>query len=119
MSALSNMASLYAPQPDELFKTDLNWQPVPVHVVPAKLDYLIGGELPSCPRFKGLLAGLLDSQEIIDLVDKYTEKNEFMLDNSGTREIHYMGKPHRILDTIMSYAMVRDTLLIESIYNKT
>jgi len=40
MSALCNLAGLFPPQGSQVWKTDLLWQPVPVHTVPDKSDYV-------------------------------------------------------------------------------
>lgn len=38
MSAESNLAGLYPPIQNDIWDTDLEWQPIPVHTIPEKED---------------------------------------------------------------------------------
>ncbi|XP_041053519.1 prostatic acid phosphatase-like isoform X1 [Carcharodon carcharias] len=55
MSALSDLAGLYPPHGHQIFKPDLNWQPIPVHTVPAEDEKLLMYPLKNCPRYEELL----------------------------------------------------------------
>lgn len=41
MTAQTNLAALYKPTWDEVWDENLDWQPVPVHTIPAEFDYTL------------------------------------------------------------------------------
>lgn len=62
MSAQACLAGLYPPTADEIWNSKIFWQPIPVHTMPRKSDYLIAIET-SCPKYK-------------QLREKYTQKSK-------------------------------------------
>lgn len=38
MSALSNLAGLFPPTGKQIWNQNINWQPIPIHTVPEKMD---------------------------------------------------------------------------------
>jgi len=40
MSAECNLAGLFPPQGSQVWNSELRWQPIPVHTVPKKKDYV-------------------------------------------------------------------------------
>lgn len=40
MSAAADLAGLFPPQGNEIWNTDIPWQPIPVHTMPASEDYV-------------------------------------------------------------------------------
>ncbi|CAH1230925.1 ACP2 [Branchiostoma lanceolatum] len=48
MSAQANLAGLFPPAGDQVWNSDIPWQPIPVHTRPANDDVLLG--MPPCPR---------------------------------------------------------------------
>ncbi|XP_031629659.1 prostatic acid phosphatase-like [Contarinia nasturtii] len=50
MSALANLAGLFPPHAEEIWHEDIAWQPIPVHTMPLKLDYVLHGS-SNCPRY--------------------------------------------------------------------
>ncbi|XP_014252151.1 prostatic acid phosphatase-like [Cimex lectularius] len=50
MSALTLLAGLFPPVRDQVWKTDLDWQPIPVNQIPRQLDHLITAKA-ACKAF--------------------------------------------------------------------
>jgi len=50
MSAYSNLAGFFPPNGSQVWSKDIAWQPIPVHTVPVKTDYLLSTDVP-CPRY--------------------------------------------------------------------
>lgn len=83
-SAYAVLATLY--EPLEKYG-DLNWQPIPVHTVPASDDYLLSDKLPHCDAYYRELYGIaseiprklhkviLDAAREIERIDVTTVEN--------------------------------------------
>jgi lysosomal acid phosphatase len=41
MSAASNLAGLYPPEGDQKWNKNVDWQPIPIHTVPEKMDEVL------------------------------------------------------------------------------
>lgn len=41
MSAASNLAGLYPPEGDQKWNRNIDWQPIPIHTVPEKMDEVL------------------------------------------------------------------------------
>ncbi|XP_031627358.1 testicular acid phosphatase homolog [Contarinia nasturtii] len=54
MSALANLAGLFPPHAEEKWNEDIAWQPIPVHTMPLKLDYVLRAP-GDCPRYSAAL----------------------------------------------------------------
>ncbi|XP_048401272.1 lysosomal acid phosphatase isoform X5 [Stegostoma tigrinum] len=76
MSARANLAGLYPPHGHQIFRPDLNWQPIPVHTVPLIYEKLLKFPLSNCPRYEKLLKESLNSKRI----EKTVEENQDFLD---------------------------------------
>lgn len=48
MSAEANLAGFFPPLGDQIWNENLQWQPIPVHTMPAEMDYLLQMTRP-CP----------------------------------------------------------------------
>ena len=63
MSAESNLAGLYPPKGDQIWKKDIPWQPIPVHTVHLEADNLLSSH-SNCPRMTELVEDVLKSTEV-------------------------------------------------------
>lgn len=102
MSAEANLAGLFPPSGEQVWKTSLKWQPIPIHTIPIDEDYLVYQSLP-CPRGDKELKEYFESPAIRTVSRKYRKFLEFLERNSGT--------PIR---SIKDAAIFHDPLLIES-----
>lgn len=117
-SAYTNLAGLYHPSEYEYYDTNVNWQPIPVHVVPEALDYLLGGVLPPCPAFESEVLRILEEDSsIAKLFAKHKQTIDLMLQSSGFGS-HKFVKNDTLLNPLIAMVLVRDSILIEKIHKK-
>ncbi|XP_041054374.1 lysosomal acid phosphatase-like isoform X2 [Carcharodon carcharias] len=105
MSAQSDLAGLYPPREYQIFKPDLNWQPIPVHTVPAEDEKFLKFPIPNCPRFDKLLEESMNSKTVQDKV----KENQALLDMVSERTKSKV--------TFQNVWKLYDTLLCEKIHN--
>lgn len=105
MSAEASLAGLYPPQPAQRWDSDLSWQPIPVHTMPEKEDYLIAMK-KSCPKYDVLKDKLLKSKEFVDLNYKFRNLMNYVSKHSGST-----------IDSFEKLEYIYNTLFIESINN--
>ncbi|XP_008323550.1 lysosomal acid phosphatase [Cynoglossus semilaevis] len=105
MSAEANLAGLYPPNGS--FDPTLNWQPIPVHTVPAAEDRLLIFPVPdNCPRYTQLINETQQTEEFIN----FTRKHQKILD---------LVKEKTGLESLNTVWNVYDTLFCEAIHNMT
>jgi len=107
MSAEANLAGLYPPQEGQHWNEKLDWQPIPVHTVAAEEDYLLSSHA-DCPRFFTLHDQVLQGSFMQDIYKDNEELFNIVSQNSGVN-----------ITDIVHLDYLYDTLLIESIYNKS
>lgn len=106
MSAMSNLAGLYPPSGKQIWNKNIPWQPIPVHVTPADVDYITGGSLPPCKAYELATNVYLQSDEL-----KKVNKSVEPLYNYLTSSL---GVTIGDLSTLL---LIRDTLFCESSHN--
>ncbi|XP_048463094.1 lysosomal acid phosphatase-like isoform X3 [Rhincodon typus] len=107
MSAQANLAGLYPPHGHQIFRPDLNWQPIPVHTVPLKYEKLLRFPLSNCPRYEKLLKESLNSKRI----EKTVEENQDFLD--------MVSEKIKLKVIFNNVWKLYDTLFCEKIHNFT
>lgn len=107
MSAASNMAGLFPPNGDQIWNPDIPWQPIPIHTVPKRFDYVLNGEA-YCPRFNEAFNNYTKTPEYKNIFIKYKPLIEYLEENTGLS----------IKDLIVIQNL-NNTLFIQSITNKT
>ncbi|XP_073817292.1 acid phosphatase 1 isoform X3 [Musca autumnalis] len=107
MSALSNLAGLYEPVDKDVWIPNINWQPIPVHTIPEKLDSVLAGKA-ACPAYEYAYSALLDSPEFQKLNDQYAYLYNYLTKYTG-----------RTVDTLEDIQRINNTLFIEELYNKS
>jgi hypothetical protein len=113
MSALSNMAGLFPPTPEDpksLWNTEIQWQPIPVHTIPKKLDNFINFGA-TCPRFAELKKEYIQSSPYARSINEDPENQQLF---------EYVSK-HTGL-SITDFELISDlydTLKIQQTYNLT
>ena len=111
-SAEANLAGLYPPVPQDKWNAQLNWNPIPVHVVPAQYDVLIGGIPPKCNTFDKAFDELMNSEEYDRILAKSKGLRDYLTEHSG----YNLNATSNYQAMIMSLQL-RDTLFVESKYN--
>lgn len=111
-SAYCNLAGLYPPTGDDVWNAQLAWQPIPVHTVPLNRDYLLAAFLPPCPVFDEEYKKILESAPVRKLFNDHKENINYLLRNAGDATNDTTAVE---LGNVLS---IRDTLFIESIYQK-
>lgn len=106
MSAAANMAGLFPPKDNQVWKKGFMWQPVPIHSIPQKMDHILyAGK--KCERYNQAMTEYLQSTEHTDLLAKYKNLFTYLEENSG-REVR----------SFEDVEMLYNTLWIENLKNK-
>ena len=106
MSAEANLARLFRPFGDQIWKKDLEWQPTPVHTVPRPQDYLVASER-RCDRFDYVMLQFMNTSAYTDLLTKYAPLIKYAEEYSGLT-----------LRTVTDITNLYDTLFIERLKGK-
>jgi len=107
MSAQANMAGMFPPTKAMRWLDSFPWQPVPVHTLPLNQDSVLG-EKADCPRAEQLLNEVLEGKEMKKILESHSELLDYISKHSG-----------RPMTNVMELDYLYDTLLVETIYNKT
>lgn len=107
MSVESNLAGFFPPSDSQIWNGDLLWQPIPIHTIPERLDYVLAGKKP-CARYNHAMKKYEDSPEFKALLKKFRPLFLYLEQNSG--------KP---MNTINDIQWLYNTLWIEQLKNKT
>jgi len=107
MSAQSNLAGLYPPNPDQRWNPDLDWQPIPVHTVPQSEDSLLSSHA-ECPRFEQLQEEIENGEYMKNIYDENKDLFDYISKNAGEN-----------ISDIVHLDYIYDTLLIEDLNNMT
>lgn len=110
------MAGLYSPTGDQIWNDNILWQPIPVHVVDAAHDILIAAELANCEKFMRMLLDMANDPEVIEIVGRYTNVTNYVLEKSGLDKRPLIKIP--ILNVIYALTFVRDNFIIQGLYHK-
>lgn len=108
MSAASVLAGLFPPTADQLFNKNINWQPIPIHTIPANLDYILDSKR-KCDRHKILMKEHLNRSEYKAWHEKYNWLYQYVAEKSGIT-VEYDPK---------YFSIVNDNLRVQKLYNKT
>lgn len=108
MSAQTNLAGLYPPKGRDVWNEDLNWQPIPIHSVSEKNDYLIGGSVPHCVAYENALNDYARSAEMLKFNGSVQPFYEYVSEHAGIT----INAPTALL-------ILRDSWLCQSIHNLT
>lgn len=89
MSALSNLAGLYEPVGRDVWRPNINWQPIPVRISSQFLDY---GDVDGlkCEKYEKLEEELQNSESVQNQSRKYSEVFKNLTELSGM-EIPELG----------------------------
>ncbi|XP_046327990.1 prostatic acid phosphatase-like isoform X1 [Haliotis rufescens] len=105
MSAYSNLAGLYPPSGDQVWNSNIPWQPIPVHTRPRSEDNMLGmGK--HCQRYNDLKTSIYKSTRAMQEAGENKDLYTFL-----TRVTGYV--PFRLQNA----PVVADNLLCEKIHN--
>lgn len=108
MSALSDLSGFYPPQGLDVWNEEIpNWQPIPVHTVPEKLDNLLAGKKP-CPVYDLEFKKLMKTPEFKAWHKKLKPLYTYLSNHTG-----------KSVDSLQSVQNIYSCLHIEQIYNFT
>lgn len=106
MSAEANLAGLYPPEGQQMFRPGLKWQPIPVHTVPQSEEKLLSFPLEDCPRYKQLMNETEHTAEFLNVTADNRDLIELVKNKTGLKKAD--------VETVWS---VYDTLFCESRHN--
>jgi lysosomal acid phosphatase len=107
MSAQSNLAGLYPPTGADVWNTDVKWQPIPVHTIPEKEDYVLAAK-KFCETYDYALNKLKKSDEYQELNKKLSGLYQYLSNNTGM-----------VVNTLETVQNIYSCLYIEDTNNKT
>uniref|UniRef100_A0A2C9KJX8 acid phosphatase n=1 Tax=Biomphalaria glabrata TaxID=6526 RepID=A0A2C9KJX8_BIOGL len=107
MSAYSNLAGLFPPHGEQIWKNDLLWQPIPVHTTNDSTDNKLALGAP-CPRYDQLNQQVLNSPAMKKEEQDNKDFYEMVEKNTGI-----------LKETIKDIWAVGDTLFCEKAHNLT
>lgn len=98
MSAQTNLAGFFEPTEDEPnWHKRIMWQPIPVHTVPKKLDYVLAGD-KTCPKYKAAYKKFTkESKEVQRIYKEYKDLFRYWSEMCGTKikkidDVHWLYK---------------------------
>lgn len=108
MSAEAFLAALYKPtKPSDIWNPNLPWQPVPVHTTLRQMDHLIVGDR-NCDAFNESFKDLMNSKEIKEFNLRHKSLYDYLSLHSGDE-----------VEKMSDVVPIRDTLMIETLHNRT
>ncbi|XP_060694663.1 lysosomal acid phosphatase-like [Hemiscyllium ocellatum] len=110
MSAEADLAGFYPPHGQQVFRTNLTWQPIPVHTVPTMDDWLLLYPLRNCPRFEQLQNETKNCWEYKKTMQDNREFLKALAKNTGTPLANL---------TLFNLWMIYDALFCEQVHNFT
>lgn len=101
MSAAASMAGMFKPSPEQMWKDNLQWMPIPVHTKSHTEDYTLAVS-KRCDRFQYEMMNYIKTDEYRELFEKHQQLIQFLEKHSGQ-------KIRALLDITDLY----DTLIIQ------
>ncbi|CAH3173893.1 unnamed protein product [Porites lobata] len=102
MSAQTQLNGLYPPRGHQIWRDHLDWQPIGIHVVPKKDDYLLRPFDYNCPRFFKLHDEDKKQLEYIQMSKKYKDMLAYVSENTGEKVD--VSTTYKITDPLISEA---------------
>lgn len=114
MSALLALAGLFPPTEEEVWNQNLQWQPIPVHVVPLSSDNVMLGAR-NCPKYDNLYnAYVNESPEVQQIHEKYGSFFKYLTRMCG-QNVTSIGDACEIHDT-MKIEKDRNKMLVSNFF---
>lgn len=82
MSAESNLAGFFPPDDSQMWNKNINWQPIPIHTIPERLDNVLAAKRP-CQRYDYALKKYQKSPEFQALCEKFKPLFRYLQEKSG------------------------------------
>lgn len=99
MSAQTNLAALYRPTDDEIWDKYLDWQPIPVHTIPAEFDYTLYCK-QECPAYRAAFKRYQrKSDEIQKILDDYKDLFDYWSKKCGLK-LKRIKHVHKLYKTL-------------------
>lgn len=83
MSAASFMAGLFPPTADQIWHHGINWQPVSIHTMPARVDFVLSPTIGKpCALYDHLKQKHYNRSEYRKWLSRYQETYQFIIEHS-------------------------------------
>lgn len=82
LCALFSAIGFFPPDDNQIWNTKILWQPIPIHTIPERLDYVLAAKKP-CQRYNYALNEYFNSPEYNALYEKFKPLFKYLEENSG------------------------------------
>ncbi|CAH3173890.1 unnamed protein product [Porites lobata] len=98
MSAQTQLNGLYPPQGRQIWRKNLDWQPIGVHVVPKKEDYLLRPFDYNCPRLNEIIEKSRQDPEYQNMAKKNKELLSYI--SLHANKTYTLANGYQVYDTL-------------------
>lgn len=98
MSAQACLAGLFPPAPEQIWKENFDFNPIPVHTQPQQEDYILA-TVRKCDRFEHFFGEYIKTGEYNEIFEKYRSIIQY-LEKNIEKKFHAVADIYDLYDTL-------------------